>query len=151
MITPEQLRAWADDIDSEQISNLNHLTEKMRQAADLLAAEVPHPRLEGVPMLPANLYGYAPVPRFLRADRWPVTGVRARWYLMGPAADLLEAETVDVKQLSGGTTTVTPLEPIGWRMVKKKGHGSVLYVLMTFERAVYDESDNPLGGVRTTR
>ena len=150
MITVEQLQAWAARISAGDADEVMDVAQEMRVAAKELAETTGplDPRLLSVPMLPPNLYGYPPVPRFLRADRWLVDGYKGRWYLMGPATELLDAETVDVKQLSGGTTTVTPLEPVGWRMVQKKGRGKVLYVLMTFERAVYDDTD-PLGGVRT--
>ena len=153
LITPEQLRAWAGRLSAGGADDVMDVAQAMRVAADELAktTDPPDARLLGVPMLPPNLYGYPPNPRFLRADRWPVDGYKGRWYLMGAATELLDAETVDVKQFSGSTTTVAPLEPVAWRMVQKKGRGKVLYVLMTFERAVYEQDEKPLGGEPTTR
>lgn len=155
MVTPKQLRDWADalnainELPSERMEEI--LSEMYRIASELESPPYIDPRLPSVPMLPAGLYGYPPVPRFLSAERWPVEGYKGRWYLMGPAMDLQGAKTVDVRQRDGSTVTVTPLEPVGWRMVQKKGYGDVLYLLMTFERAVYEEDNNPLGAEPTPR
>lgn len=148
MLTPENLREWADALDNHDSGlDLSWLVGELRMAADELEADVidnsSPGHLRDVPQLPPGLYTYGMVPRFASTSRWRVDGWNRPWYILGPASVLLGAETVIVERLDLPSTEVQPLDVVGWRRVKKKGKGTVLFVLMTFERIVMEDRPQP--------
>jgi hypothetical protein len=132
-VSAEQLRSWASRIRAGSADDIMDVAEEMCAVADDRDL-IPHDDLIDAPRLPAGLFTYHPYPYFVSASRWPDTEYRRPWYVLGPADMLQGHESVDIVRHDGTTASVSPDQVVGWRVVRKKKQGPVLYVLMTFDR-----------------